>query len=422
MTGPSTMITCEVTCIHRVLLRGMIVISHPNRTLMLPLNSHLISSIYAFLEYKFAIPRTSPSTPCLHHCRTRSMTGNQNCDGASSSSRKRVNGGVAPWSDLNPDVLFLVMMNLGVIDFLAFGGVCKTWRSLARNNKKIFMASRPPMLMSISDPSYEKKEWYCCLEDFEGRKFKTILPHAAGRICVGITCGYLILFGGETKDFWLVNLITRQQLHFPCFPFNARTDLARIRGILVYSPSVSGWVFVVLCTFSCQIWFSIAGTRAWSRISTFLTIDLHAFKGKIYTINIGCRLCEMKLTPEPKLTLLQNKNIPQPGFFFPEFVSSGENLYVMDRGFKDSYTVHKLDFEEMKWVSSEKTLEECAFFVNDFKYSAAIKSDLWVDHRSLYERYAYFHSTIDTSRKGGFLPSYIWYFPSDCLNVNLLDE
>ncbi|CAH1416122.1 unnamed protein product [Lactuca virosa] len=336
------------------------------------------------------------------------MTRNQNRDGSSSSSRKRVNGGVAPWSDLDQNLLFLVMMKLGVIDFLAFGGVCKTWRSLARNNKKIFMASGPPMLMSISDPSYEKEEWYCCLEDFEGRKFKTILPHAAGRICVGITCGYLILFGEETKDFWLVNLITRHQLHFPCFPFIVRTDLATIRGIIVFSPSLSGWVFVVFRRFSRQIWFSIAGTPAWNHISsTFLAIDLHAFKGKIYTVNIRCRLCEMRLNPEPKLTLLQKKNIPQPSFLFPEFVRSGENLYVMDRGLKDSYTLHELDFEEMKWVSSEKTLEECAFFVNGFKYPAAIKADLWVDHRSLYERYAYFHSAIDTSRKGGFLPSYL---------------
>ncbi|XP_023759294.1 uncharacterized protein LOC111907720 isoform X2 [Lactuca sativa] len=334
----------------------------------------------------------------------RNMTRNQNCDGSSSSSWKRFNDGVAPWSDLDHNLLFLVMMQLGVIDFLAFSGVCKKWRSLALGNKKIFMASRPPMLMSISDPSYKKKECKCCLEDFEGRKFKTILPHAAGRICVGLTCGYLILFGGETKDFWLVNLITRHELHFPCFPYNASSDVARIRGILVFSPSVSGWVFVVLRKFSRQIWFSIAGTRAWNRISsTSLAIDLHAFKGKIYTVNIRCRLCEMRLTPEPKLTLLQTKNLPQPGFLFPEFVNLGEKLYVIDRGLKDSYTVHELDFEEMKWVSSEI-------------------SELGVDHRALYKRDGYFLGTVDTSRKRRCLPSYIWYFPNDCLNVNRLDE
>ncbi|KAL7607326.1 hypothetical protein Lser_V15G16135 [Lactuca serriola] len=298
-----------------------------------------------------------------HHlqgmAKKRNMTRNQNCDGSSSSSWKRFNDGVAPWSDLDHNLLFLVMMQLGVI--VAFSGVCKKWRSLTLGNKKIFMA---------------------------------------------LTCGYLILFGGGGGGGGggVVNLITRHELHFPCFPYNASSDVARIRGILVFSRSVSGWVFVVLRKFSRQIWFSIAGTRAWNRISsTSLAIDLHAFKGKIYTVNIRCRLCEMRLTPEPKLTLLQTKNLPQPGFLFPEFVNLGEKLYVIDRGLKDSYTVHELDFEEMKWVSSEI-------------------SELGVDHRALYKRDGYFLGTVDTSRKRRCLPSYIWYFPNDCLNVNRLDE
>ncbi|KAL7607327.1 hypothetical protein Lser_V15G16134 [Lactuca serriola] len=354
--------------------------------------------------------------------RIRRMTKNQNCDGSSSSSRKRVNGGVAPWSDLDHHLLFLVMMQLGVIDFVAFSGVCKSWRKLALDNRKIFMASRPPMLISISHRSC-KKEWYCYLEDLQGRKFKTILPHYAGRICVGITCGYLIFFGRKTKDFWLVNLITRHELHFPCFPFDTNINPESVACILVYSPLVSGWVFVMLLTFTYQVWFSIAGTQAWNRIySTSLMIDLHAFKGKIYTINIGCRVYEMSLNPDPKLMLLHTKNFPKPDFLSPEFLTSSENLYVVDCRSKDSYDVHYLDFEEMKWVSSGKTFEECVFFINSLKYSAAIKSELLVDHRSLYKRFAYFLSTIDTSRKGRFLPSHIWYFPNDCLNDNRLHE
>ncbi|CAI9263917.1 unnamed protein product [Lactuca saligna] len=38
-------------------------------TLKLPLNSHLISSVCACLNYKITIPRTPPPTPCLYHCR-----------------------------------------------------------------------------------------------------------------------------------------------------------------------------------------------------------------------------------------------------------------------------------------------------------------------------------------------------------------
>ncbi|CAH1417448.1 unnamed protein product [Lactuca virosa] len=252
--------------------------------------------------------------------KTRSMTRNQNHDNdASSSSRKRIascdNGDGAPWSDLDHHLLFLVMMQLGVIDFVAFSGVCKSWRSLALDNRKIFMASRPPMLISISHRSYKKE---CYLQDFEGRKFKTILPRSADRICVGITCGYLILFGWKTKDFRLVNPITRHELHFPCFPYNASTNLKDVR----------------------------AGTRTWNHVSsTFPFFALIAFKGKIYTLNMGCRLCEMRLNPEPKLTLLQTKilDFPKVVMLCPELISLGENLYLMNRELRDSYKVYELD-------------------------------------------------------------------------------
>ncbi|CAH1416165.1 unnamed protein product [Lactuca virosa] len=176
------------------------------------------------------------------------------------------------------------------------GGVCKSWRSLALSNRKRFMASRPPlsviispspppMSMCISRPRAYNNT--CYLTDFEGRKFKTIIPHSASRICVGLTCGYLILFGRKTNDFWLVNAITRHQLHFPCVPFYVNGfPYSRVKAILVFSPLVSWWWFVILDESTHIIWFTRAGKGAWNHVySTFPIIDLHYFKGKIYTLN-----------------------------------------------------------------------------------------------------------------------------------------
>nr|KAJ0206096.1 hypothetical protein LSAT_V11C500256850 [Lactuca sativa] len=75
------------------------------------------------------------------------------------------------------------------------------------------------------------------LEDFEGKKFKDILRHSCGRICVGLTCSYFILYGRETRDFRLVNLITRHELHFPYFHYDYCES--RVVGILVFSPLLS---------------------------------------------------------------------------------------------------------------------------------------------------------------------------------------
>ncbi|CAH1448989.1 unnamed protein product [Lactuca virosa] len=238
--------------------------------------------------------------------KTRSMTRNQNHDddaSSSSSSRKRNKsfdkGHVGPWSDVNHDVLFLVMMQLRVVDFFAFSGVCKSWRSFAVSNRRMFMVSKPPLKIRIK-PHANNQDCYIYLkEDFEEPMFKTILPHSAGRICFGLTCGYLILFSRETHGFWLVNPITRHQLHFPDFPLRVsalptkQKGMRAIMGILVFSPSISGWVFVVL---SSKLWLSfyIAGKPGWNHVSSSLPIvDVHVFKGKIYTLHSDCSLGEL---------------------------------------------------------------------------------------------------------------------------------
>ncbi|CAH1439328.1 unnamed protein product [Lactuca virosa] len=318
------------------------------------------------------INSTDSATETIHSRQSVSvgMARNQNHDDddASTSSRKkriktRDNSGVGPWSELNHDVLFLVMMQLSFVDFVAFSGVCKSWRSFAL--RKRFMASRPPMLMSISDPSY-MNSYYCHLKDFDGRKFKTLLPHSVGRRCV----------------------------------------------------------FVVIDRLYFNIWFSVEGKGAWNHVSsTYSILDLHAFKGKIYARSNTWRVYEMKLNPKPKLTLLKIKNFPKSKSANPVFVSSDENLYVMDHGLKEP--IEELDFGEMKWVSpKEKTIGEYSFFCSDWKYGVVFNPELWIGPRSQLKRYDCFcrHTTTDQKcPKGSFFSTRMWYFPHSCLNVDIID-
>ncbi|CAH1419407.1 unnamed protein product [Lactuca virosa] len=280
--------------------------------------------------------------------KTRSMTRNHNHDddASSSSSRKRFKtfdkGGVAPWSNLNHDVLFLVMMELGMVDFLAFGGVCKSWRSFAVSNKNMFMASKPPMKTCI-DPHDNNKDFYFYMEDFQGRRFKTIIPHSAGK---------------------------------------------------------RGWNHVS-CTHPID--------------SPLAIVDLHVFKGKIYTLQSDFSLAELRLDPnqEQKWTLLEINNFPKPDLLHLELVSSGENLYVISR-ISALNKVMELDFVKMKWVKPEKIIREYVFFHSRLKSSAAIK-------RTQYKSYDYFNGTAERQQRMLFYAT-MWYFPHDCLNVNLLDD
>lgn len=345
------------------------------------------------------------------------MTRSQNHDASSSKKLNAShNNASATWANLNQDLLLLIVLQLGVVDFFSFKRVCKSWRKLAFDHNDMFMGSRQPMSISFSTGA--KKE--CYLEDFEGRKFKTILPHSIGSTCVGITCGYVILFGRKTRDFWLVNPITRHEFHFPSFPFYVSTDTASIRAILVNVPSMSGWVFVITHRFSSVISFSLAGNQpSWNSLNSKFPIhDLHFFKGKIYTIDSGCHLYELRLNPEPTLRLLAMTNIPEPILLRPEFVNSDQNLFVIDCILKDVYESHEVDFDEMKWVSTDKTIREDAFFVGDLKSGAVINPETWVDPQTQYEGFRYSHGTGRSENKGGWFTAIMWYFPHDCVNVD----
>ncbi|XP_023732172.1 uncharacterized protein LOC111879983 [Lactuca sativa] len=345
-----------------------------------------------------------------------------------SSTGKQQNDDV-PWSDLNNDVLLLIMMR-GVVDFLVFSGVCKSWRSLALSNWKRFMVSKPPMFARISpssmsmciSPIFSYKKTLC-ITDFEGRKFKTILPHCVGRKCVGLTCGYLILFGKKTKDFWLVNPITKHQLCFPRVPSTVCVyPCLRLRAIFFFSPSISWWVLVMVIRFTNAVWFSIAGEGAWNHVSSPLLIrDIHVFKGKIYTLNNseivrgGYQLCELRLNPHPKLVLLETKNFLKRRSL-PMFVSSGENLYVLDYS-GNGYSFHELDFGQMKWVLCENTKEEYGFFYSS-KHITAFKAESRANPWLEYGR----HVGSGNGCKARFFAEKMWYFPHDCVNVNLIHK
>ncbi|CAH1426884.1 unnamed protein product [Lactuca virosa] len=199
------------------------------------------------------------------------------------------------------------------------------------------------------------------------------------------------MYGRETEDFWLVNPITRHEFHFPHAPFYFYSVELGFCGILVFSSSISRWVFVISRRCTCRIWFPIAGEGAWNHVSSTSDIlDIHALKGKIYTLHTV------------------------------DHYSWKENLYVMMETYSkhSSYKVHELDFGEMKWVPFEETSDEYDFFYNHSEPSAAVKQESWVDPPSPNMKYY----VTNKSEKGKFFYANMWYFPHECMNVDLLHE
>ncbi|CAH1448013.1 unnamed protein product [Lactuca virosa] len=208
-----------------------------------------------------------------------------------------------------------------------------------------------------------------------------------------------------------------KELHFPNFPSDYNPGIGRV--ILVFSPSIYGWAFVLLLHSCREIWFSIEGKGAWNHVSSypFSIHDIYAFKGKIYALSdqMHC-LFELRLIPHPKLTMLEIKK-PKYFFYATRFVSSGERLCVRPSISKFLNELHELDFGEMKWVKPcEKTFEEYAFFYSDLNHGA----DVAVKWESL-GRFASFPNTDDDGNIT-FFTAKMWYFPHQSMDVDRIDE
>ncbi|XP_076922908.1 uncharacterized protein LOC143584854 [Bidens hawaiensis] len=348
------------------------------------------------------------------------MSRNQNADAPTNKSLKTSEDtGLRDWSNLSKDVLLPIIWKLEPTDFFGFRGTSNPWRSLALSHINKFMGSRRPMKVS-----YSNRALY--FEDFEGRKHKIPLPQSTGRTCVGVTCGYMIMVG-RNRDFLLVNPFKMHQLYFPACALSpwVNTNASQFRGILVFSPSTSQPVFVFSHKFANKIFYHMSGNQpSWYwRGLDFPILDIHAFKGKIYTVSATSRLFEVGLNPRPSLEQFEMKNHPTRHLLRPELVTSGKSLYLLDCCSADKYEAYEMDVEKKECVRVDKTTVEYAFFVGDWKSSAAVDPDTWADSQIPDEKGGYLKDTTDNSKlKGKCLFANMWYFPHDCSTVDTLQQ
>lgn len=115
-------------------------------------------------------------------------------------------------------------------------------------------------------------------------------------------------------------IYSRHELHLPYVPYAVYGchENINIKGILVFSSSISEWVFAMLNINTSKLWLCVVGEGRWTRVcGSLLMYDIHAFKGKIYMFHASYlsnqkeRLYEIILHPKPKLMppmLLETKN------------------------------------------------------------------------------------------------------------------
>ncbi|XP_057982723.1 probable F-box protein At4g22060 [Malania oleifera] len=333
-----------------------------------------------------------------------------------------------PWSDLPEDLLDMISKRLGMVDYLAFGGVCKRWRSLVEECKRNFMDSQPPHIVIIS--THAKKT--CSLKNMaDGKRFKTMLPHFAGKYCSASSCGYLVMQG--RNDVWFVNPFTRHELHFPGLPNFA--DHIILTSIAAPSPDVisvavfRSYAFLKFCRSKDTNWtvYSYAN-QPW------IIVDVAVFKGKLYAVTNDARVGVFNLSCLVSFTFLEVKSIPTLSPFLL-LATSDEQLLMVDFRGSEQLRVYELDFTRMQWVKI-KSLGDNALFVSDMKFCTINNPARWggrsncVYHvgcvLNLCSMYSLEGKLLDRFTIIGkelvalFVKPFLWYFPHQLYRMDSL--
>ncbi|KAM7508774.1 hypothetical protein LguiA_019227 [Lonicera macranthoides] len=284
-----------------------------------------------------------------------------------------------PWGTLPEDLLILIIMHLEFPDFLSFGRVCRSWRSAAEAQRKIFLAPKPPFVGVIS--SFAKKS-ISFKNIFEETRYKTMLRDVNSKLCLGSSCGYLMMLESDYR-LWLVHPITGNEFRFPSLPGSSRKEISsQCRAVLVYSPTLSGYQVVAIYRNTKQIMNGGPHDADW-RCLTFHFLpcefaDLAFFKGAIYVLATNCLIYQVSVQRCGIIFFpMEVKYAPSVSGLNLQLVSSNERLFMVD-----CYSelrlpfVYEVDFDSMTWVRMLDLGDE-AIFLSDLKSSFVANPTKW---------------------------------------------
>ncbi|KAA8517958.1 hypothetical protein F0562_015432 [Nyssa sinensis] len=115
------------------------------------------------------------------------------------------------WSQLPYELILIIVNRLNTMeDFLAFSGVCSSWRSVYLNKDWTPGPLLPWLMLSEKTNSRNRVFFSICTK----KVFELYLPEASGKRCWGSSHGWLVTIGLDLK-IHLLNPMTRVQMDLP---------------------------------------------------------------------------------------------------------------------------------------------------------------------------------------------------------------
>ncbi|CAL5361572.1 unnamed protein product [Camellia sinensis] len=206
------------------------------------------------------------------------------------------------WAEIVPDVLILIVNRVDSFeDFVAFGGVCTSWRSVAvKQNFNTSSPQLPWLMLSEKEEEEEEEEEGINnnMREFfslsKGMIHKVPLPEARGKRCFE-TLGWLVTI---TKDgeMGLLHPFSRLQIGLPhqtTFKYFHQHPMDLVdfvfKAVLSASPSLTpNYVLMVIHGAAKHLGFwRPGGDNSWTVIETRDSPyeDVIYYKGQFYALN-----------------------------------------------------------------------------------------------------------------------------------------
>ncbi|KAF7150388.1 hypothetical protein RHSIM_Rhsim02G0249600 [Rhododendron simsii] len=201
------------------------------------------------------------------------------------------------WDELQSDLVVLVAKRIGLLeDFLAFGGVCRSWRSAAAKENFKGRPQVPWLMLPEEEEEGEKKS--------DERRFVSLtkggmirrfdVPEAKGKRCVE-TLGWFVTMS-EQGEMSLIHPMSRVKIDLPhhnTFKYayeDGEEDKRNYlqKAVLSSCPSsTDDYVLVVICGAISWLSFWRPGDKLWTTIETRNGVyyDVTYFKGQFYGVN-----------------------------------------------------------------------------------------------------------------------------------------
>ncbi|CAI9093429.1 OLC1v1028930C1 [Oldenlandia corymbosa var. corymbosa] len=274
---------------------------------------------------------------------------------------------IRDWSGLTEEMLAEIAMRMpSVEDFMAFRGVCTSWRAAARLDKFVNSrsGSRVPFLMIAGQQ--ENNDEYCELYSLSRRRIamRLKLPEVKGKRCMEAGFGWLLTVASCSGEVNLLNPLTRSQIHLPNLPGSVDCIFILTAALSANPSTTCNFVLMAIRNAGQFLGYWKPGNLTWTPIKTSGRIfsDVAYYNGKFYVLDA---IDELWVWDDVAVTHLHLDNIGHDLVFSAKEAylveSSNGELLVVIRKSRDEFRVVRLDVRNCQWEEMTSLGKDAVF-------------------------------------------------------------